>query len=366
MTERIVCLTGQGMSLLSAGQPIPLPSEWIARFEKNMDELENRYAWRSQGAGAQFTQSTNPYAGASREQAVISSFCPFEDKLLYSVNYGERCGLYLMDVDSPGRGEALVFSQMNQLIDGLDVCGEKIALSVSSPSGRSSIALMPRESADISLITEGDVLDTDPSFSRDGRSIYYASAGLGRSESGQLLAVGPSAILRLDMESGTLSDLPADEAYDYFQPREGTDGMLYCLRKPHEKPVQQKKGNPLTAALDFFRGITLIGRLLSGKVTPVDPEKLARSSGRPGRAMKNKPAEEIPADEPSLASFKNWALVRLNDSKWEVVRDGAAAFTPVDGGIIFSDGKSILFMPPDGSVQNLAQVGGVIRMAVMP
>lgn len=366
MTERIVCLTGQGMSLLRAGQLTPLPSEWIARFEKNMDELENRYAWRSQGTGAQFTRSTNPFANASRERAAISAVCRFENRLLYSVNYGERCGLYLMDVDSPGRGESLVFSQMNQFIGSLAVNGEKIALSVSSPAGRSSIALMTRDSADLSIITEGDVRDTDPCFSADGRALYYASAGLGRSENGQLLAVGSSGILRLDMNTGSLSELPADENFDYLRPREGSDGRLYCLMRPYKQP-KADRSYPLSGAVDFFKGLAALGRMMSGKKPetekkqgntmlldglPIDPVKAEAENSRAG--------EEHPGIAP-----KDWALMRLTGSEWEKVADGVVDYALCAEGIVVSNGRHILLIKEGGKKESLAKADGVIRLSVM-
>ena len=356
----------KSLKLLEAGQLRPLPSEWIARFQKNMDELENRYAWRSQGTGAQFIRSTNPFENASKkERAVIASVCPYEDRLLYAVNYGERCGLYLMDVDSPGKGESLVFSQMGQFIGGLSVFREKIALSVSFPSGRSSIALMTLNSADLSLITEGDVRDADPSFSRDGRSIYYASAGLGRSESGQLLAVGPSAILRLDISTGELSELPADENFDYLRPREGADGYLYCLRRPHKQP-KNPRSNPLAGVGDFFRGMAAVGRLLSGKMPeaekkqsngtmlldgmPIDPVKIEAENNRSGE------------EHPGLAP-KDWTLVRLSGGEWEKVTEGAVDYAFAGNQLIISNGRYILSLSEDGKKRSLGRADGVIRLA---
>ena len=178
MANRIVCLTGQEMKLLEAGQLRPLPSEWIARHERNLTELENRYEWRSQGNGAQFMQSRNPFANAAaQDEAKIASACACGDRLLYAVNFNERCGLYLMDVSSPGKGEGIVFSQMGQQIGGMDVRNDRIALSLRRSGGRSSIALTAKDGIELSVVTEGDVQDEDPSFSRDGRSLYYASAG---------------------------------------------------------------------------------------------------------------------------------------------------------------------------------------------
>ena len=369
MTQRIVLMTGQEMSLLRNGQMTPLNSEFIARFEKNMNELENKYEWRSSGAGAQFTRSQNPFAGAAREQARIAGVCEMDGRLVYAVNFGQRCGLYSMDVDSPGRGESLIFSQMNQFIGGISARAGRMTLSVSSPMGRSSIALMSKDSADVSIITEGDVRDTDPSFSRDGRSIYYASAGLGRNEEGVLLAVGPSAILRLDMESGALSELPSDENYDYLRPREAADGTLYCLRRPHRQPKSERR-SPLSSFGDFFRGMALMGRIAAGKA-PQKPEEKKQGNGTmtlDGMNIDAVKAENENAqageEHPGIAP-REWSLVKLTGGGWEAVVPGVVDYAFAGENIVVSNGKYVLEIQPDGKKKPLAKAEGVIRMAVM-
>ena len=120
-----------------------------------------------------------------------------------------------------------------------------IAASVATEDGAANIALMKADGKGLREVTAGDSRDESPSWvpppaeGTSGRNvIVYQSAGLGRDAQGFVVDRGPTAVIRLDTDTGDMETLLEADDKDYLAARVGPDGSLYYVTRPYE-PLRQ-------------------------------------------------------------------------------------------------------------------------------
>jgi hypothetical protein len=209
-----------------------------------------------------------------------------------------------------------------------------------SPSLDKFVAAMVNEdlSADIELLdnqasyekslTSGDSRDSNPCFSRSNpENVLYQTAGIGRDEQGFLWGYGPEAVNKVNIHSGEITALLADEKYDYLSPKDDQQGNVYCIRRPYHPLGYASPLKMLWYVVTFpVRLVVAILRFLDAftKLFSKDPMRLAGHTSQPqaenkyvrvlGQTIDMAKVQRDArfSNEPSLVP-KSWELIKFNN-----------------------------------------------------
>lgn len=316
--------------------------------------LEERNAWKYEGAGAAFQMhGNNPYEARSRmaeESCEVTALALWENQLLYALTTPDMGGLYLKDTDQDDVPEGSWLSDRGFHPADMHLRGNQLALALESVHGERHIALMRANTPRYEIVTQGDTQDSAPFLSSDGRTLLFASAGWARNEQGAPIARGPSEILSLNLGSGEVATVLSDEAYDYLRPKEGPDGVRYVIRRPYQLDAPRRLSlvDRVKNVGAAFKGLGKLLRAIG------DPEGTARRTpriaGRNDEAAQQRILEGIrvdiarpgnaPDDEPIL---QDWTLMRQHaDGSWEEVIRGVADYDFDGEALVYTDGRRIL------------------------
>jgi len=229
----------------------------IAAVERATTRGE-RQAWKNQERGG----PGNPYSASAvwgRQASTASDSHPTirhiargagPDELLYTLAMSASAGLFRYNLNT--RDENRLFHRQD-----FDACG----LSCDRTNGQIVVASRGKESlGKLELIddatrrrdaiTAGDGHDSHPSHDAGARGIvYFQSSGIGRNERGEIVALGPAAIHRLDQASGKMETVLEDDDFDFLQPKTDNSGALYYIRRPYSARDDLPLGQKLKAFL---------------------------------------------------------------------------------------------------------------------
>lgn len=357
------------------GQARRLHSERKALYVRTARSLEERNAWKYEGAGAKFQQQVNPYERRSHNaesDCQIRAVAPWKGQLLYALTTPEMGGLFVKDAADDDAPESNWLSEREFRPADLHVQGERVVLALESAMGQCHIAIMQGESPRYEVITQGDTQDSAPFLCRDGRTVYYVSAGWARDEEGMTLAKGPGALLRLDLRSGGLDEVAAEETADYLRPKQAPDGTLYVIRRPYKSPAAKRPG-----VIDRVKNIGAafkgLGKLLQFMGDPEGTAKRTpRVAGQSAEAAQQRMLEGIMVDISRTGDREDdegcipadWVLMRqAADGRFEEVLKGVADYDFDGDALICTDGQRI-FRLEDGKKTVLHKAVFIPRIAV--
>lgn len=355
MTSKVMFLSDGEMMLWEDGHVRPIHAARREQYIRTARELQQRNAWKYEGAGAKFQHQVNPYAqaGSAAETACrIRDVAIWQDKVLvYALAAPEMGGLYMKELDDPDAPEGNLLSERGFRPRDLHIQGDTVVMAVEQAGMESHIALMKEGSGRYEVITQGDTQDSAPFLCPDGRTLYYVSAGWARNQEGVPLAKGPSALLRLDLRYNDLAELRADRKYDYLRPREAPNGHMYVIRRPYrsEGPRRLTLAERVKNIGAFFKGLGKLFQVIG------DPEGTAKRTpsviGQGAEEGQKRVLEGVvlditrTADQEDDGGFvpKDWVLMRENpEGELEVVREGVADYDFDGEALIWSDGRRIL------------------------
>ena len=377
MSGKIVYLNDGEMGVITGGGASALTSQRMAQYQRTLRQLEEQHAWKTSGAGAQFMGETNPYAGADEqgEACRVTALTGLHGQLLYALSTPEMGGLYLKDPLDDEAQEGNWYSDRGFFVRDMDAHDGQIALALDSVRGECHIALMEEGRPSYRVITQGDTVDAAPWLSRRERDVlYYASVGNGRNEDGMILAQGPSAILRLNLASGELTELMADDRTDYLRPREAPDGALYFIRRPY----QQKGNRPLSLGERaknvgaFLRGVGMFFRAIADPKGAANSKPVLSGGAKAVHQSRTLEGQTLdvslpadPAEQDKGCVPDSWVLMRRNadGTLAEVVR-GVADYAFDGDALVYSDGRRI-FRLREGRKEKLCQGIFLSRVAVL-
>jgi hypothetical protein len=214
-------------------------------------------------------------------------------------------------------------------------------------------------------ITAGDGHDSNPFPDPVNRSgIYFQSSGVGRNERGEIVALGPAAIHRLDRATGEMQTVLEDADWDFLLPKADANGALYFIRRPYAEqdslPLGQKIKAfvtlPFALAGAMFGFLDAFSRMFGKKSlrpagggpglpvarsryatfhdTTIELEKVLEQQDRKGED-----AQVVP---------KTWELVRRDSSGAETVlaQHAVAYDLGPKGEVVYSDGLRIWLAGP--------------------
>jgi hypothetical protein len=191
-----------------------------------------------------------------------------------------------------------------------------------------------------------------PAYSlQDPGVVVYASAGIGRDEHGTAVAIGPSAVCRLDLRSGHQEEVLHHPQHDYLAPQEGPDGDLWCIRRPYRPAGYLPWWRSLLdmllfpvhfviALMQFLRTFTALFH--RGPAVPLGPRSQPQAHRHVhilGETIAVAKARRTTGDGPALVP-DGWELIRRSRSGTvTVVAKGVAAFRlGADGTLWVSSG----------------------------
>lgn len=379
MDTKVLFLSDGEMAVYADGRARTLHSGRMQKYMDTARELENRNAWKYEGASAQFQHRENPYEAHRRmaENACrVTAVAPCGGQLLYALVTPDMGGLYLKPLEDDDAPESSWLSERTFLPRDMQVQGEQVVCALDTPQRECHIALLKAGQARYQVITQGDTQDTAPFLCADGRTLYYASAGYARNEDGVIVAKGPSALLKLDLRTGDLDAVYEDDATDYLRPKVGLDGALYFIRRPYEQP----KGKRLTVVDRaknvgaFFKGVGRLFQFIG------DPEGAAkrqpRIAGQNDDAAQKRMLEGVLVDVTRAADAStedadkgcvpdSWVLMRRDaDGALSEIIKGVADYDFDGDALVYSDGRRIIRME-NGKKTVLHKAVFIPRVAVV-
>ena len=371
------------------GAAVRLESKFGESVRQRAVELHRRHAWKAEGRGAQFMRGGMLWAGADRDPSemriTITGVAAGEQpgELFYTLDTPDISGLFLLR--NGGSDELRIYHTADFRLAEVAAHPEsrRLALVLRDKAGSSSLAVMSFDGGQFTEVTQGDSLDAAPQWLPGEREqLVFQSAGIARDDSGRYHGRGPFSIQRLDLESGEMTVLAEDAAFDFLCPHVAGDGTLYCIRRPYEPPHPRIK--PLRMLLDvllfpfrllyavfqFFNFFTMkyTGNplLTAGNARQRTPD--LRQMMIWGNLVNATESEkQRPGEEPPDLVPKNWELVRFSAESagnCETLARGVLSFDLTgDGALVYSNGTAVFRWDGSGRTGPLVK-DSLIHMVV--
>jgi len=349
----------------TGGSVQELDSPYIRESIDRRDRARARHSWKE---GTSF----NIQAGGGRRSfesidrpltATSAAYAPDGD-LYYFLRDETVGGLFRREATTDKELRIMLRQGMHLTHLTPSPDGTRLAASMQEQGGVAGIVLFDREGNDFRVVTGGDTVDVAPAWIPDAPArLLFQSAGLARDEQGYLLAQSHNSIQILDMDTGTVEPILDNEAFDYLKPRVDTEGNLLFIRRPYELP-RYKAENAFTDVLFFpfrllralFHYLNFFSLMYSRKpltsadnpMVKADIKDILLQGKRidAEKALRNeRPVHGIPSLVPA-----NWELVRRTRSGDETVlaTNVASYDLGADGIIVYSNGRGVFMIEPDG------------------
>ena len=369
MADSVACLVNGKVLVVEEGhEPAPLESPYAEQIGARERAMTRKNAWKTQGRGAAFMGGGRAALwgdGAEQDappaRVVGVTRGRVSGELCYAISTGVVSGVF---AQKPGtRDEQRLFHNADVQIRELDLsfADEAFTCTVDGKGGTSAIGVLADDGKGVRTVTEGDVLDRGPRWVPGGvGEIVYASAGIGRTQSGAWAGRSPFSLHRLRMNDGTVEVLVSDAKYDYVAPVAVSSSTIYAIRRAYEdaKPKTSVLGAIVDLLLAPFRLLFALFQYLSffsarytGKplITRGNAQQKAADAERMlvwGNLVEvARDADDAAHDDGRAA--RGYELVRVTPKSSEVVAQGVIAFDIApNGDIVYSSGRALYRVAP--------------------
>jgi hypothetical protein len=363
----------EGKLYLHDGNPSAEPrlveSPFVQSILDRVERSRERNEWKNQGGswlvGAGGMAGLPGVGGPAAETRRIrfTGVAPGgAGSLLYALDTDHVGGLFRRDL-AEDHEQRLIHRQQFRARDVTRRTSDgTLALSLHKDDGTAHLAVMSAEGRGLKQVTEGDAVDEAPSWSDDGRTLLFQSAGIGRNAAGVMIALGPYAVQELDLDAGRVTTLVEDDGHDHLLPRRAA-GATYYVRRPY-----QPGGQPVSAlrvAADVllfpFRLARAVVHFLNFISIMFARKPLMTAGGPPNEGPDQRyvmlwgkmiDAEKVlkrgrRAGGDALVP-KDWQLIRRETTGAEhVLAQGVVAFdVAADGGLIYTNGSRVFQLDP--------------------
>jgi len=373
--ESIAARSERGLAFLAngllfhrerGGEVKQVHSAYVQEATDRRERARERHGWKE---GTAFRIAAGgrmrDFDAGDKPITVTSAAFEADGNLLYFLKDETIGGLFRREAAS-GR-ELRVMLKQNLHLGDLTPSPDGAMLAASSQYARgvANIALLRNDGSSYREMTGGDTVDCAPAWIPGAPNrMLFQSSGLARNEQGYIVAQGHASIQKLDMESGSVTPILEDPAFDYLKPRVSPGGDLLFIRRPFEAPGYSF-GSLLTDTLLFpFRLLRAVFHYLnffsmmysrkpltsaSGPAVQADIKSLLLQGRRidAERALRNtRPVHGVPSLVPD-----SWELVSRNQEGAERVlaRSVASYDVSPDGTIVYSNGRGVFVLDNDGS-----------------
>ncbi len=374
---KLLYTDAKAVYLTENGKSIELPSYRVQQYQQTIDEIQQNKAWKTSGRGAQFMGMAESQERRTAD-AVFCGLAAYKDEFLYTLQLDASGGMFRRSFSEKAEMEGHICSGNDIRLGEIASSGDDLAACVRYPNGRSHIALFKLPSSVYEEVTDGDSCETSPSWSPDGRLLYFSTAGIARN-GGELLAYSPRAAASYNVNTERMEILLEDEKLDFLAPKEDAQGNLYFIRQPYH-PLNEKKTTSIwgifkeVLLFPFWLVKALIGFLnafsvlFGGKPMPEGgtrtdikskqkSEKELFFEGRILEAEKNRKENKKFGDPYDGIMSRNRVLVRrAPDGTEEILAKAVLDYALcADGSVVYSNGSHILHRTADGSTQDLGK-----------
>lgn len=361
-----------------------IPCERITKYRDTIRSIQQRKEWKTTGSGANFMGMTAERINADELPVQISGLAVYGDELIYGVNLEDVGSVYHRSFDPSDTCEGLVRSSNDFVFGSFDCKGDKLAVSMGTNIRSLHIAVM-NINGNYDEYTDGDTIEENPSWAAKKNGIYFSTAGYARNQNGAISATSPRSIAYLDLDRSSMTEILADEQYDYLHVREDKNGVLYYIRQPYggEKPqnditfkdvllfpVRIIKG--IFGFLNFFATIFGGESLKSGGASANGVKSKERSQkdmiieGNVINAEKLDKINEASGDRLSgIMPMSRVLIKRLADGTEETIKKGVLDYTLSENGdVIISNGRHIIRINSDGTETHITKAKLAMNIVV--
>lgn len=373
---KILYTNGKSMYLAENGKEIELPSYRAIQYRQTIEQIQQNKLWKTTGRGAQFMGVETPQT----EQADCARVCGlalYQDEFLYTLLLDASGGMYRRTFSEKPEIEGHICSGNDVRLGEITSNGDNVAACLSYPNGCSHIALFKLPSSVYTQVTDGDSCETHPSWSADGRLVYFSTAGIARNN-GQI-AYAPRAAASYNVNTERMEIVLEDEKHDILAPKEDAAGNMYFIRQPYRMSEEEDNVSFLGILKDVllfpYRLVkALIGFLdvfsmiygreplnTSGRRSDVrtkqKSEKELFFEGRKLDAEKNLKENQKSGDPYAGIMSRSRVLVRRGpDGTEEILAKAVLDYVLCeDGSVVYSNGVHILHRTADGKTESLVK-----------
>lgn len=351
--KQIFFLSDGEMMVYDGAKARCLRSDRKDQYIRTTRSLEERNAWKYEGAGAKFQGQVNPYETkrrAAESDCQIQAIAAWKGKLLYALTTPEIGGLFVKDTLADDAESSWLTEREFRPTD-IHLQGDQVVMALGGALGERHIARMQADSVRYEVITQGDTQDSAPFLCPDGKTVYLSSAGWARDERGMPIAKGPAALLQLDLRNGDMEEVAAADDVDYLRPKQAPDGILYVIRRPY-KTDHGKRPGLFDRAKNIGAAFKGLGKLLQAIGDPEGTAKRTpRVTGQSVEASQKRMLEGILVDisrggednDEEGCIPADWVLMRqAPDGHFEEVLKGVADYDFDGDALVYSDGRRII------------------------
>jgi hypothetical protein len=382
MTPTVAYLA-EGKLYMKRGDAAPrlIDSPFVQQMLDRIQRTRERHDWKNQGMAWQMGaggfggfMGGRPNMPAEVRRVRFSGLTRGQNpgELLYALDTDHVGGLFVYDTSQQSERRLYHRNQFRAANLSRHPSNDTLAVSLRGEDGSAPIAIMEPDGRGLKEITEGDVIDEAPAWSPgDGKTILYQSSGIGRNAAGFMVAQGPYAIQKLDLDSGDLTTLIEEDNFDLLLPRLLPDGSVLFIRRPYEPGGVTV--SPLKVAKDIlffpFRLVVAIVHFFNWFSHVFARKPLITAGGPPkegpearyimlwGRMIDAEKAIAAKKGDAKSLVPPTWQLVkRAGDDTETVLAKGVLAFDLADdGSIVYTNGSAVYHRTADGTIAELCR-----------
>jgi hypothetical protein len=376
MTLRIGYLAEGRLYLKLSDSPAKeVTSQFVQRANEAAQKDADRHSWKSRpGEGPAMISSQMLWRTSNQRELthfrITGVTQGSNQEILFALNTNSVGGLFAYDAGDGS--ERRLYHKQGFLGRHLARHPRKdlVALSIGGAQMEAHIALTDLEGRNLRQVTEGDSIDECPSWVvAEDKTLVFQSAGIGRNSQGIRTSIGPYRIERLDLIRGKMETLIENNRLDYLNPRVGSDGSLFFIRRPWSRhsrstsfstKVQDaflfpfRLGRAIVHFFNFF-SITFSGKPLltsGGPPQPMDTTSMLLWGKviDAEKALKNMNPDLTTALVPA-----SWELVcHPPTGEPQVLATSVGAFDlGPDGSVVHTNGSAIYILGRDGSQETV-------------
>lgn len=352
-----------------------IPCGRITKYRETIRGIQQRKEWKTSGTGANFMgMATADMIDPDELPVQITGLGVHGGELVYGVNLEGVGSVYHRSLDPSDDVEGLVRASNEFVFGSFDIKDGRLAVSMGG--GRFlHIAVMDMNGR-YDEYTDGDTIEENPCWAAKKNGVYFSAAGYARDQYGAIAATSPRIVAYLDLDKKSMSEIVADENYDYLHVRQDKNGDLYYIRQPYggEKPqggiifkdvvlfpYRLIKG--LFGFLNFFttifggESLKTGGASANGIKTKQRSQKDIIIEGNVINAEKLDKINEANGEKHGGIMPQSRVLIRRTaDGSEEIVKKGVLDYTlDKDGNVIVSNGRHLLRVDRDGNETHIAK-----------
>lgn len=356
--------------VLKDNTPTAVTCQAVENYKNNLESIQRRREWKSSGVGAQFMGIEQFDNSDSRNNIYISDVIKFDsENAIYVARLDEGLTIATKSLVNPQRAEGLLLRKENLVAHDIcfDVKNQRLVFSAgNNRSYERHLCVLAVNGQQLQFITEGDCQDNNPVVNpQNPDEIIYDSCGFAFSQND--IIIGPKEINCLNLATGEVKTLFADEKFDYFKPQLDKHRDLYFIKRPYRE-------NNLDASVDSIKAVAVAPfKIIKAIVGWLDfftrrysGESLKTTSGNNPAKTKQKTEEELFVEGNLIKSQTNleknkqagdkfagtiprsWELVKVSPTgEMTTLKKGVMSYAIDGDDIIISNGKHLLRLDKD-------------------